>query len=101
MLNATVLFVSNESSLIDVVKKVSQSISNLSLEVCHEIDDACSQVERNNPALILIHLPEHGDEAEVSRLLRAASERSLSVVVLSDTYRNQQAFTLLRAGAAE
>jgi len=101
MLNATVLFVSSEPSLAGAAEEVSRSIPHLNLDVCAQIENARSLLDGNEVALAVIHLPEGADEAELHPLLQAACEQGIAAVVLSDRYDNQQAFSLLRAGAAD
>src|SRR5947209_1339716 len=62
---ATMLLISTDQDLIKSVRGVAASLSGLPLEVLAEVGQACTQLERDQVALAMIHLPAGGDPASV------------------------------------
>jgi DNA-binding NtrC family response regulator len=103
MPNPTVLLVSEEETLTRKVDTVVASIHALAFQHCRTVTEACSELEQDTTALILIHLTSGTDEAELASLLQATgtSRRPCPTLVLADNYQDQQAIALLRAGVAD
>lgn len=99
---STVLLVSTDQSLIAACCELVQSIDELSLLDCHPRDVA-AYVEREDVALVLVHLPEENSADEAAEVLQrvGATQRPVATLVLSDHYKPDQALALLRRGAAD
>jgi two-component system response regulator HydG len=71
--------------------------------VIGRVREADSYLARDQIKLILVHLPQEGDTSEVVRLLRqlASLERAVTLLVVSDRYDTEEAWSLTRLGAAE
>src|SRR5947209_17663452 len=98
----TALLVSRAPSVLEAVRSVRDSVGHLDLDLCPDLDQAGERVRRAEVALVLAHLPAVGEDG-LCRLLRAvaATRRACPTLVLADSYREHQAATLLRAGAAD
>ena len=99
----TMMLVSNDRSLVESCQRVIESYSDLRLIVIGRIREADSYLERDQIKLILVHLAQEADTSEVVRLLRqlASLQRAVTVLVISDRYDAEQAWSLTRLGAAE
>jgi DNA-binding NtrC family response regulator len=97
------LLVSSSAEVIDSIEKIYSSTRNLSLAVSPDLSAAVDRVSRENVVLVLAHLPAVGDAAGVKQLLRAVTRtrRHCATVVLAENYCEEQAATVLRAGAAD
>src|SRR4051794_21481661 len=102
MRKPTVLLVSQTPSIIEAVQGVCDALSHPKFDLSPGVEEACAAVKRKEVALLLVHLPTVGEKG-VTRLLWAVAlaRCSCATVVLTDTYREQQATVLLRAGAAD
>jgi two-component system, NtrC family, response regulator HydG len=100
---STALLVSRDPSVIEAVREAMGSIAHLRLKVSPDREAASGLVPGQNVVLVLAHLPAGGDEAEVTRLLRAVAEarRPCVTLVLADRRSEPQACVLFRAGAAD
>src|SRR5438270_6286922 len=99
----TALLVVHNPTIIEAVKGTFAQADPLTPEVCPGPEQACPRVGQGNVVLVLAHLPAGGDEAGVTRLLRAVARtrRPCATVVLADAYHEGLAAALLRAGAAD
>jgi two-component system response regulator HydG len=95
--------VSRTPAVIEPVRSIRNSIGQLHLEVCPDLDAAVARLRPANVALVLAHLAATGEEPGTTRLLRevSAARRPCATVVLADAYHEQQAAALFRAGAAD
>src|SRR5262245_33283935 len=95
--------VSRDAGLIDAVKKIIHPLQELQLEVQGDCLDVLSQLQREEIAVHLFHLPVQKDVRELSHVVKkvASSEHPGIAMVLCDAYRNDQAVALLRAGATD
>ncbi len=103
MLDCTALLVSTEPLLIQAAREARASIKQLRLEVCGGLAEAGEYLGQGNTALVLVHLTDAGDDAEVIRFLLEATSPDCPcpVVLLSDEYRDHQAVAFLRSGATD
>jgi DNA-binding NtrC family response regulator len=103
MTKATVLLVSRESGLFKGSVEACQAAGLLRLEVCRELEAASRRVCHPEVALVLAHLADCGGLSGVLRLLHAivAARTCCPLLVLADTFPEDQAAVLLRAGAAD
>jgi DNA-binding NtrC family response regulator len=99
----TVLLITADSSLVDLVQEVVDSTPPLSFHCVATYPDACNRLQRPGVVLILAHLPQGGDVADVSHLLRtvAGSPRPAATIILSDEHRPEHALAFLRQGAVD
>jgi DNA-binding NtrC family response regulator len=100
--STTALLVSRAQPVVDIVHKAHATIAHLHVTVCPGVEQACAEVKRDEVGLVMVHLPSAGDEG-MARVLWAvaATRRACPTVVLADSYQEQQANALLRAGAAD
>jgi two-component system response regulator HydG len=103
MAQATVLLISADDDLIDNVRTVSCGIDNLSMEVCANLTDASTQIGREGIEVVLLHLTAGADIQTTALFLNrlAATKRPCAALILADVYRDADAITLLRGGAAD
>jgi two-component system response regulator HydG len=97
------LLISADPTLVKGVAEVVNSIAGLDLCVAPCAADAGPLLRRGGIALLLVHLPEGGDVAQVGSLLRqvVASSAATPLVVICESYRPDQTLALLRQGAAD
>jgi DNA-binding NtrC family response regulator len=97
------LLVTSAPAVIESIEKICSSAGNLPLAVCPDLNAAVDRVGRENVVLILVHLPAAGDALGVQHLLRAVTRtrRHCATVVLADAHCDEEAATVLRAGAAD
>ncbi len=103
MVDCTALLVSTDPRLLRMVKDGLDSVERVRLEVCGDLVDALVRPDQEDPALVMTHLTQDGDEAELTRFVTALAARQVppTVVVLSDSYQDHQAVAFLRAGATD
>ena len=103
MLESTMLVISDDPSLIELIDDVVRSIEGLKFAVLAGVDAAYSHEPWDDVSLVLIHLRRQGPTSEVTRLLRmvSAARRPVATLVVGDEYDADRALTLLRLGAAE
>jgi two-component system response regulator AtoC len=99
----TLLLVSRAPTVIELVRSIRNALGQVHLEVCSDLDTAVARVRPDNVVLVLAHLAATGEEPGTTRLLQeiSAARRCCATVVLADTYREQQAIGLFRAGVAD
>ena len=99
----TMMLVSDDKSLVESCQGVAERYSDLHLVVIGRVREADSYLARDQIKLILVHLAQESDTSEVVRLLRqlASRECAVTLVVISDRYDAEQAWSLTRLGAAE
>jgi len=100
---STTLLVSPDPSLVESVSGVIRSIADLRLLVLAEAEEACSLLERDGAALVLVHLPQSDPVDRVTRLLQVAtaSKRPVPVVIIGDRPNAGRALDLLRRGVVD
>jgi DNA-binding NtrC family response regulator len=103
MLDCTALLVSTDPRLHQVVTAGLETIDHLRLEVCGALSGALPHLERDDLALVMIHLRPDSDEGEITRLVQslAARKTPCATLLFSDEYHDHQAVVFLRAGAAD
>jgi DNA-binding NtrC family response regulator len=103
MRTPSALLVSSTPAIIDSMERTFSCAGKVSLRISPDLNTALERLSRENVRLILAHLPAVGDAAGAQQLLRAVAgtRRPCATVVLADTHSEEQASTLLRAGAAE
>ena len=103
MADATILLISDDSSLAGQVREITDAIRGLDLEVVGGVDAAYNYKHWDGISLALIHQSERGSAMQVARLLRmiAAARRPVATIVLGDPYDDDQAIALLRMGVAD
>jgi len=99
----TVLLVTKNSTMVEAVQGVLVAASHVNLEVYPLGEDAREEVKRENVVLVLVDPEAAGGDPGVTQLLWAiaATRRPCPTLVLTTRYTEHQAFTLLRAGAAD
>jgi two-component system response regulator HydG len=99
----TTLLRSSDPSLAGAVKKIVQSVGNLTLEVAARQEELPDRLSREPVTLLLLHLREPGDGADAADLMRELERLRirLTVLVLSDFDDPEQELALLRLGAAD
>jgi DNA-binding NtrC family response regulator len=99
----TMMLVTDDTSLVESCQGVVNSFPDLRLIVIDRVREADSYLARDQIKLILVHLVQEGETSEVVRLLRqlAALQRAVTLLVISDRYDPEQAWSLTRLGAAE
>jgi DNA-binding NtrC family response regulator len=98
------LLVSHCARTVEAVREVFGAVDSLLLEICPDSENACREVKRKDVVLVLAHLGSFGGGvADATKMLWAvsASRRACPTVILADSYQEQHAATLLRAGAAD
>jgi len=97
------LMISQDTGFIRAVKGVARAIKDLRLEILERMAQAQSLLTQESVVLVLLHITEDSSEEQVSEFIGAASRANPSCVTLvfSNIYRNQQAITVLRAGATD
>jgi DNA-binding NtrC family response regulator len=100
---STVLLITSDVALAETVRKLVEAIPNLRLEHTTTYEEACRHVHRHGAALILAHLGQGGQAAQVSGVLQAvaAASRPMATVVLSDQSQPERALALLRQGVVD
>jgi DNA-binding NtrC family response regulator len=103
MTDSTALLISPDPALSDTLAEISANIQGLRLEVVAGIQAAMARLRYGGLGVILIHLREQGETAEVSDLLakKEAAARAVPVVVLSDQPHPRQELALLQQGVAD
>jgi DNA-binding NtrC family response regulator len=103
MNQATALLLSRDPSLVEACQGVVRPISNLCLEVLPSLRDAEAALQREEVALLLVHLVQANETREVDRLLRrlASLQRPVATLVVLEQHDAKQTLTLLRQGVAE
>jgi len=101
--SATMLLITEDSSLRSVVQEVISGIHGLKFDVVEDHEKATERVTGRSVGLVMSHLNATCNVAGLTRLLGTitASSQKVPVLVLSDEYHAQQALTLLRLGIAE
>jgi two-component system response regulator HydG len=99
----TTLLVSSDSSLIESVRGTVASIPHLDFAVSAEPDAACSRLQGDEAALVMVHQPQEADLGATQRVLQVATAARVPIptLVLSDRHHARQALTLLRMGAVD
>jgi two-component system response regulator AtoC len=97
------LLVSKDSAVIESVATACAPIDQLRFRTCPDLNAAAPLLRVDNVGLVLAHLQALGDEAAVTRLLWAvaAARRPCATLVLANSYSQQQANALFRAGASD
>jgi DNA-binding NtrC family response regulator len=95
--------ISRSPAVVEAVRGVFDTVDHLRLEVSDLEDAARKEATREDVVLVLAHLDTVGGEAGLTHLLWeiAATRRPCPTLVLADQYHENQAATLLRAGAAD
>src|SRR6516164_2933548 len=103
MLEKSVLLVSDDPSLMESCLGIIGSVAGLRPVVQSQTEGVESYLERDDVALLLVHLVKKRDAGEVSRLLQAIAllQRPVATVVLAEEHDPEQALSLLRQGAAD
>jgi DNA-binding NtrC family response regulator len=98
------LLVSQDSSLIEAAREVISSTRGFQLEVVADIETACTEiVEHDRILVILVHLDEQMNVAELTRILQAVAQtgRPVVTIVIREHDNPEQALALVRLGVAE
>lgn len=103
MPSSIAVLITQNLTLTRKIQSIIQSLRKLRLEVCENLVEASEYLADEDLALVLVHLPNGSNDAEVCRFLqtKATCQKSFATLVLSDEYRNHQAVAMLRAGAAD
>ncbi|MBM4073680.1 MAG: sigma-54-dependent Fis family transcriptional regulator [Planctomycetes bacterium] len=99
MPNLTALMISRDAALIETVRQ----FNNIDLQASPTIAGAQAHLQTQEVALVLIHVVRPDEEAPAQEFVCALSRMRPGCVtlVLSNEYRNQQAVSMLRAGATD
>jgi two-component system response regulator HydG len=89
--------------LIESIRETVASIPNLELVVVADPETACSRLEGEETALVLIHQSKDEDIAGPQRVLKAATaaRNPTPTLVVTEQHRARQALTFLRQGAVD
>ena len=103
MADPTVLLITADASLVELVSQVVNSTPQLTFHSVTTSQDACLRLRRPGVALVLAHLPRNGDAEDVSRLLKTvvALQRPAATVILTDEHQPEQALAFFRQGVAD
>src|SRR5262249_25433234 len=103
MNDATALLISRDPSLVEACQGGVRSIANLRLEMIASIQDAETALQREEVALLVVHLVQENETGEVSSLLRrlASLKRPVATLVILERHHAKQALALLRQGVAD
>jgi HEAT repeat protein/DNA-binding NarL/FixJ family response regulator len=106
LLESTILIVTTDKQFVHFLQRQlrDESLVGFSVIVAGGIDEACSLLGDVNPKLVLVHFGQESvPHEEMNRLLWAATvlARSVSVLVVAERYRVDQATTLYRMGVSE
>jgi DNA-binding NtrC family response regulator len=103
MHDATALLTTRDPTLSRSVEKAVGSVSHLRLATVPTLADALEALRQPDLALVLVHLAGAADAQRVAGLLRemAAARRPVPTLVIGEPYDAEQAFRLLRLGAAD
>jgi two-component system, NtrC family, response regulator HydG len=103
MTDSTMVLISTHSDLSQTVADLVADIPGLSLQIVSTTDQALLFVQREEAALVVVHMARAGDHEDALRFLQhvAAAQRSIATLVIGEQYQAQQALALLRAGAAD
>jgi DNA-binding NtrC family response regulator len=95
--------VSSAPAVIESIERICLPTSNLPLAVSPDLSAAVEHLSRENVVLVMAHLPAVGDAAGAQHLLRAVTRtrRHCATIILADAHCDEQASTMLRAGAAD
>jgi len=101
MADVTTLLISHDPKLIETVAEVIQSVRDLHLDILPDADEGLHHLEREDLALIIIHLPGSDSEETVVRLLQhlQSLQKAIPVIVILDIERPRESFTLTRLGS--
>lgn len=101
MADVTTLLISHDPKLIEMVAEVIQSVRDLHLDILPDADEGLHHLEREDLALIIIHLPGNDSEESVVRLLQhlQSLQKAIPVIVILDLERPRESFTLTRLGS--
>jgi DNA-binding NtrC family response regulator len=97
------VLVSDDRAFIESCQGIIDSIPELSLFVLPNIAEADSYLAQGPVSRILFHLVREGQTSDVIRLLRqlACLEQTVPLLVISERYDAEQAWSLTRLGAKE
>jgi DNA-binding NtrC family response regulator len=99
----TALLITRNPAIVEAIHGILAAGTHVDLEVCPRSEDAREEVNRDNVVLVLADPEAAGGDPGVTQLLWAiaATRRPCPTLVLTTRYTEHQAFTLLRAGAAD
>ncbi len=103
MIGPSSLLVSSAPTVIESIERLCAAKGNLPLAVSPDLSTAVDRLSRENVSLILVHVPAVGDAVGVQHLLRAIARtrRQCVSLILADAHSDEEAATVLRAGAAD
>lgn len=103
MSRSTALLITRDDSLTETIHHLIDTVARLRFQRVHTIEEACSLIQNTDIVLLLPHLAEGTDTAEVARLLRVVMQagRLVPTVVISDVPQAEPVQALLRLGAAD
>jgi DNA-binding NtrC family response regulator len=103
MTDTTALLISKNRALIATCERAIDAIPALHLEVVSELCEADPSLQELSCPLILVHLPNHGQTAELIRIVGALAsrKRTVAIVVIAEQHDGQVALSLLQAGVAD
>lgn len=99
----TLLMVCSERLVIEAIQKISNSIEKINVEVMPGIEEVCLRLGRFDIGLVVIHIRQRHDVAEVAHLLQtiSAKKQTIATLVLGDDNQAENGLALLRLGAAD
>ena len=106
MVDSTILTITGDDQFLDLLRRQihEQNGAGSRMIVTGTIDEACSLLSTVRPRLIVVHWGHHGHRyEELNRLLWVTTvlAHRVSVLVLADRYRVDQATTLFRMGVTD
>jgi two-component system response regulator HydG len=99
----TMMLISDDTSIVESCQGVVNSFPDLCLIVIDRLCEADSYLARDQVKLVVVHLAQDSETSELVRLLRqlAGLERAVALLVISEQYDAEQAWSLTRLGATD
>src|SRR5262245_23333571 len=100
MSRSTALLISEDDSLTETMRRLIDRVAHLRFHRVQTIDQAYSLVQASDVGLLIPHLAQEADVAEVVRLLQSVmqSGRLIPAVIISDLPQGEPVRSLLRLG---
>jgi DNA-binding NtrC family response regulator len=103
MSRSTALLITRDNSLAETVGRLIETVPLLGFQRVDTFEEAGSLAQNTGVVLLLPHLAQESDTADVARLLRAVMQagRLIHTIVISDLPQGEPVQALLRLGATD
>jgi two-component system response regulator HydG len=99
----TLLLVTKSDALSAKIKKLKDGLPDLSLKKTESLTEARALLQKDNVLVVLVHATDEMSDPEIVEFLHANAQSKVSrpALILADSYKDQQALALFRAGAVD